>query len=181
VNSGVNLPVKLAIASAIVMAAVGTMLPRRLMPEATATITDMSARPGASTRAALPASTGERSVTLQADGFGHFQAGVEIEGRIISMMVDTGATEVALTADDAATIGLHPLDADYTARISTANGVTAGAPVQLRDVRIGAIVAHDVNAIVMPAGALRQSLLGMSFLAALGHLEMGDRRLVLRQ
>jgi aspartyl protease family protein len=180
VNSVLNLPIKLAIMAAIVMAVVGTMLPRRLMPEATATMTDLSTG-GSSGSELLPAPSGGRTVTLQADGFGHFHAGVEVDGRVISMMVDTGATEVALTADDAATIGLRPLRSDYTARISTANGVTAGAPVRLREVRIGAIVAHDVNAIVMEAGALGQSLLGMSFLAAIGHLEMGDHQLVLRQ
>ena len=97
------------------------------------------------------------------------------------MMVDTGATVIALSAEDAAQAGIRPLRSDFRGRVATANGSIEVAPVRLGEVRLGGIVVRDVEAVVLPPGALRGSLLGMSFLRRLAAFEMGGGRLVLKE
>ena len=96
------------------------------------------------------------------------------------MLVDTGATTVALTYEDAASAGIRPFPGDFTRRVSTANGSVAVAPVRLREVRIGDLTVRDVDAVVVPSGRLGTSLLGMSFLRHLGGFDIADNRLTLR-
>jgi aspartyl protease family protein len=124
--------------------------------------------------------SGSGPVTIQGGQGGHFRAMVEIGGRRIPMIVDTGATVIALTAEDARAVGVQTFPADYEANVSTANGVVKAAPAMLREVRIEDIVVYNVKAFVMPRGALSQSLLGMSFLKKLRGFEIADNRLVMR-
>ena len=112
---------------------------------------------------------------------GHYQAKVETRGVTIDMMVDTGASVVCLTADDAARLGIHPSPSDYTMRFATANGETRAAPVKLDMVRIDGVLVYDVEATVSQPGALNVSLLGMSFLKKLASYQAEQGRLVLHQ
>jgi aspartyl protease family protein len=175
-----NQPLQLALAVAVAMVAAGTLLPRGFVALNGAEPVAVSARPDAASPQQAALSFGG-SETLEADTAGHFHAQAEIEGRIVPMIVDTGATFVSLSAEDAARIGLEPMPSDYTISMSTANGTTTAAPVHLREIRVGAIVARDVAAVVMQPGLLGQSLLGMSFLKTVAHVEMGSRQLVLRE
>jgi aspartyl protease family protein len=120
------------------------------------------------------------TAVIWSDLRGHFIADPNINGTRVSMLVDTGASVVALSAEDAGRIGVRPLPADFTVPISTANGVTLAAPVTLREVAIGGIVVRDVRAVVMPRGRLAGSLLGMSFLRKLSHFEFANDRLTLK-
>jgi aspartyl protease family protein len=131
------------------------------------------------TRSPTPPASGFGPVRLSADDTGHYFANVEIDGRRIKMMVDTGATLVILTSEDAASLGINPMPSDYTAKVSTVNGDLMTAQTQLREVRVGNILVRDVAALVVPAGKLKQSLLGMSFLGKLKSFEVADRSLVL--
>jgi aspartyl protease family protein len=124
------------------------------------------------------AGAGHGTVVLPPGRGGHYHADVEIDGRRIPMMVDTGASVIALTAEDARAIGVNVFPADYTASVSTANGVARAAPAMLREVRIEGITVRDVQALVMPRGAMGQSLLGMSFLRG---FEIADGKMVMRQ
>lgn len=116
---------------------------------------------------AIPASlsNNSRSLVIPNDGRGHFQVEARVDGRRMSFLVDTGASVIALTARDAARLGIHPRPSDYTVRVHTANGVTKAAPVQLGMVEVGNIVVRDVRALVQADGALSENLLGMSFLS----------------
>src|SRR5690349_2235207 len=67
-----------------------------------------------------PAVAGDRFVSIPRDSRGHFQADGRIEGQRINFMVDTGASVVALTENDAARIGVRPTPGDYTAIVGTA-------------------------------------------------------------
>ena len=98
----------------------------------------------------------------------------------VKMMVDTGASFIALTDADARALGVKPERSAYTYALSTANGVVRGAQVRLREVRLGEILVRDVEAVVLPAGALRMSLLGTSFLRRLSGYEVQGGRMVLR-
>jgi|SRR5262245_2904851 len=120
------------------------------------------------------------TAVIWSDLRGHFIADPNINGTRVSMLVDTGASVVALSAEDASRIGMRPLPADFTVPISTANGVALAAPVMLREIAIGGIVVRDVRAVVMPRGRLNGSLLGMSFLRKLSHFEFANDRLTLK-
>lgn len=121
------------------------------------------------------------SVEVPRDDGGHFRVEGRIDGRALDFLVDTGATVIALTADDAAQLGIHPAASDYTILMRTANGVIRAAPTTLGMVEIGDIMVHDVSAVVMPEGALSENLLGMSFLSRLHHFDYSDGKMVLEQ
>jgi aspartyl protease family protein len=108
-----------------------------------------------------------RSIALSRGTGGHFWVDARIDGRRLEMVVDTGATQIALRASDAARLGLHPAARDYVVKVATANGVTRAALVQLRAVELGDIVVRDVPALVHPDESLAVNLLGMSFLSRL--------------
>ena len=120
------------------------------------------------------------SVTLDRGRDGHFRAGAEINGRSIDVLVDTGATLVAMSYEDAARAGVavHPGDFKYVS--STANGQARFARATLDQVRIGNIVVRNVPAAVSEPGRLGVTLLGMSFLSQV-RMEMRHGRLRLEQ
>jgi aspartyl protease family protein len=128
-----------------------------------------------------PAPTGYSETSLDADAGGQYAAGVQINGQNVRMLVDTGATMVVISYDTALRLGLRPVDADYTARVRTANGVAAVAPVVLRAVEIGPIYVGDVQALIAAPNAGPINLLGESFLKRLASVEQRSGRLVLRQ
>jgi len=90
-----------------------------------------------------------------------------VDGRRLELVVDTGASAVALRASDAARLGIHPSERDYSIKVATANGITRAALVQLRMVEVGNIVVRDVPALVHGDDALGVNLLGMTFLSKL--------------
>ena len=121
-----------------------------------------------------------RTLTLSADLYGHFVVHPALNGQRVRMLVDTGASFVALSHEDAAMLGLKVSQKDFTRRSSTANGVVETAPVRIKEIRIGDIAVRDVEAVVLPPRALSTSLLGMSFLKRLEGFEVAKGRLVLR-
>jgi aspartyl protease family protein len=102
------------------------------------------------------------SVTLQADGRGHYMVQGQINGGTVRMLLDTGATMIALPASDAVRLGI-----DYkigrVGYLNTANGVVPAYHVKLNTVKIGDIEINQVDAVVQEQG-LPIILLGMSFL-----------------
>jgi aspartyl protease family protein len=110
---------------------------------------------------------------------GDFQVTAEINGARVGMVLDTGASSVVLTRDDAKAAGL-PLEVlVYSANIDTANGRTRAAPVTLDRIAIGGLVERSVAALVAQPGQLKTSLLGMSFLNRLQSWEVRGDRLLL--
>jgi aspartyl protease family protein len=126
-------------------------------------------------------SSAGRIVELKASAYGHFHTSAEINGRPVGVMVDTGASMVALTYEDARTAGVHVGDADFTHQVSTANGVARVAPVIIDRVSIGDITVRNVPGAVMEAGKLGTTLLGMSFLSRLQRVDMRSGMLVLQE
>ena len=134
-----------------------------------------------------PASESRRSmsasgaVELQAGSDGHFHAEVEINGRAIEVMVDTGASMVALSYEDAERAGVFVRPADFTMRVNTANGIARAAPVMLDEISLGDIRVRNVRAAVSEPGRLQGSLLGMTFLGRLSRFDMRAGVLVLQE
>ncbi len=111
---------------------------------------------------------------------GDFDVHAEINGARVAMVLDTGASSVVLTREDAKAAGL-PLEVlSYTVNIDTANGRTRAAPVVLDRIAIGGLVERSVEALVAQPGQLKTSLLGMSFLNRLQSWEVRGDRLLLR-
>jgi aspartyl protease family protein len=106
----------------------------------------------------LVASSAE--VSLKRDLAGHYRAEAYINGIKIPAMVDTGATDVAISQSLADKLGLHSI---HGVRTSTANGETVSYMTRLASVQLGGIVAHDVSASITPRLG-DEILLGMSFL-----------------
>ena len=110
---------------------------------------------------------------------GHFYVDADVNGARIRFLVDTGATYVALSPEDARSAGLRIFESDYTGQSSTANGVTRVAPVTLRQVELDQLQLFDVRAVVLEK-PMPVSLLGMSFLSRLQGYETRNDELVLR-
>jgi aspartyl protease family protein len=117
---------------------------------------------------------------LKAKDDGHFYAKAEINGSNITVVVDTGASAVALPYGDADRAGLHPRNLNYNIPVSTANGVIKAAEVTLRKVEINGVKVNDVRGLVMPEGALGVTLLGMSYLSRLQGFSIEDGVLKLK-
>jgi aspartyl protease family protein len=110
---------------------------------------------------------------------GHFYADVMVNGTSIHFMIDTGASMVALTRDDAQRIGLQFSDGDFTGAAQTAGGQVKLKPVTLDRVTLGALEANQVEAAIVGDG-LGQSLLGQSWLRQVGKVTIEGDRMVLR-
>ena len=121
----------------------------------------------------------ERSVTLKASRTGHFFARAYINGKPIAVMVDTGATMIAMTYKDAERLGLRPHSSDFTMTSRTANGTARMAPVKLDSVRIGDVEVSNLRGTISEQGKLHITLLGMEFIRKLERFELRGRELVL--
>ena len=108
------------------------------------------------------------SVTLYADGRGHFVSDGTINGVAVRFLVDTGATTVAMNSRDAARIGIDYRNAQRLV-VSTANGVVEVRGVKLDRVQLGGITLTNVEAVVHNGDSPAIVLIGMS---VLNRLEM---------
>jgi aspartyl protease family protein len=121
-----------------------------------------------------------RTVEVARTSGGDFAISGQINGAHVPLVLDTGASSVVLTPDDAKAAGL-PLDLlNYTVNIDTANGRTRAAPVTLDHITIGGLEERSVEALVVQPGQLRTSLLGMSFLNRLQSWQVIGDQLVLK-
>jgi aspartyl protease family protein len=118
---------------------------------------------------------------IHAGSHGHYFARAEVNGRPVDVLIDSGASMVALTWEDARRAGIVVRPSDYTQRVATANGSARVAPVMLDRVSIGDISVRNVPAAVSEPGMLGTSLLGMSFLGRLQRVDMRSGILVLQE
>ena len=131
----------------------------------------------AATAAPAPPARGPAPVLKAADG--QYRADADIDGRAVRVMVDTGASVVALTRADAARLGLSLTDADFSSTVVTASGPVRAAPVELRAVAVAGARVDAVEALVVEDG-LPHSLLGMSYLGRLSSFSATPSALTLR-
>lgn len=116
---------------------------------------------------------------VEAGPHGHFVVEAVVNGEPVTFLIDTGASEIVLNPADARRLGFHPARLEYSQRFQSANGVVRGAPVRLRELRIGQFSLYDLQASVNEA-PLAISLLGMGFLERLEGYEVQNGRLILR-
>jgi aspartyl protease family protein len=105
---------------------------------------------------------GEIVIARNSDG--HFYLDAYINGQIVHFMVDTGASDVALTIKDAINIGYDITKLDYNRTYNTANGISRAAPIKLQNIRIYDAEFENIEAHISDVG-LDISLLGMSLIS----------------
>ena len=119
-----------------------------------------------------------RELAIERRGDGHFYIDGLVNGHETHFLIDTGASHIALTMDDAKRLGVDVSagDMDYVAQ--GAGGPVRGAVVTLDRVSIGGRVVTNAEAMVLDG--LHVSLLGQSVLTQIGTLEMTGDRMILR-
>ena len=115
------------------------------------------------------------SAELKADARGHFVTAVWINGVETRAMIDTGATAVALSNDEAARLGIRYVGQPRV-QIGTAGGVKTAYRVNLASVRVGGVTLTNVDAVIFEGGReqLPITLIGMTFLNGVDMRRVGD-------
>ena len=110
---------------------------------------------------------------------GHFHIYAKVNGQSVEFMVDTGASDIVLTKSDAKKLGFYPSELRFTKIYSTANGLSRGASVKLRNLEIGSYQTGEIYASVNE-GELDTSLLGMSFLNKMKSYKIEGDKLIIQ-
>ncbi|MEM9146886.1 MAG: TIGR02281 family clan AA aspartic protease [Pseudomonadota bacterium] len=111
---------------------------------------------------------------------GHFHARIDVNGASIPFLVDTGASEIVLSLDDAQSAGLDPESLAFTRSAMTANGRVEAASVLIAELSFAGVTERNVPAVVN-RGALHVSLLGMRYLDRFASVEIVGDTLTLRR
>lgn len=128
-----------------------------------------------STQAVL-ADQGQIEVPRAPDG--HYYLTLSINDTPIRFVVDTGATQMVLTQQDARRAGIDMDRLIYSGRALTANGEVRTAPAQLDTVQLGPFADNGLTAWVND-GDMAGSLLGMDYLQRWSRIEIADNALLL--
>ncbi|MEO1330051.1 MAG: TIGR02281 family clan AA aspartic protease [Pseudomonadota bacterium] len=111
---------------------------------------------------------------------GHFVAIALVNGERLPMLVDTGASDVAIPYAEAARIGIDVDALSFTRPVLTANGRALVAPVLLDEIEVGGARYYNIEGSVAEPGRLPSALLGMSFLSRLTEFSFRGDKLVLK-
>jgi clan AA aspartic protease (TIGR02281 family) len=111
---------------------------------------------------------------------GSFAFDAVVNGAHVPMLFDTGASVVALRAEDAERFGIAVNNLNYTAKVKTANGTADVAPIVIDTMTIGNITQRRVVGYVAREGMLAKNLLGQTFLARLSGYNVENNQLVLK-
>jgi aspartyl protease family protein len=109
----------------------------------------------------------------RADASGHYFIDADVNGATIRFLLDTGASFVTLSQDDARAAGIADGLLNFSETMNTANGTARAAAASLRSVRLEQLEVREVPAMVMQQ-AMPVSLLGMSFLNRLNGYSIKD-------
>ena len=120
----------------------------------------------------------EGQIVLPRQADGHFYARLDVNGQPLTFMVDTGASQIVLSAADAAAVGIDTDTLRYLGQASTANGTVRTAQVTLDSVSLGGVAQADVRAVVNQ-GDMAGSLLGMSYLRNFSNIQITADDLIL--
>jgi aspartyl protease family protein len=119
------------------------------------------------------------TVELRRASDGHFYADAQANGQWLTFLVDTGASDIVLSREDAARVGIDPGTLSFDGIADTANGPVPTARVRIDALSLGPYVDRDVPARVN-GGDLSGSLLGMSYLRCFALRIEGERMILSR-
>ncbi len=120
-----------------------------------------------------------QTIVLPAGTGGHFYSRALINGKPVQVLVDTGATSVALGADEAQRLGLD-FKAGTPVRVATANGSAQAWRIKLSSLRMGDVELYDVDAVVT-AAYMPMVLLGNSFLSRFQMTRTNDQMVLVKR
>ncbi|NBC96891.1 MAG: TIGR02281 family clan AA aspartic protease [Deinococcus-Thermus bacterium] len=120
----------------------------------------------------------EGRIEVPKSGDGHYHMTLEVNGTPVRFVVDTGASDIVLSAEDARRVGIDPDELAYAGVANTANGRVSTARVWLDEVSLGGVIEERVPALVN-GGEMMGSLLGMSYLDRFAEIRIGGDRLTL--
>jgi aspartyl protease family protein len=126
-----------------------------------------------------PVASGSGEMTLTEHDGGGYQVIGSVNGAAVRFLIDTGASDIVLTATDARAAGIDPDALGYNRPAATANGIAHSAGATVKELKVGGFVLNDVQVSVQREG-LGVSLLGMRFLGRLKSFGFGQHKLVLR-
>ena len=109
---------------------------------------------------------------------GHFHLMLELDGTDVDFLVDTGASDVVLTKNDAERIGLDLDDLAFVGTARTANGEVRTAYTTIGEIALGPVIFRNVS-VAVNSGEMSGSLLGMAYLDRFSRIEIagGQMRL----
>lgn len=121
---------------------------------------------------------GDNKMSIGRSLDGHFHLEAKVNGKSMKFLVDTGASDIAISKQDAIRIGIDMSGLRYSKKYSTANGVVFAAPITLSKLQIGSVIFYDVKAHVND-GDLDTSLLGMSIISKFKNFTIDNDLLIL--
>jgi aspartyl protease family protein len=122
----------------------------------------------------------EKTIALKRAQDGHFHVRTTINNKEVEMLVDTGATIVLLDYKTAKNLGIDVENLKFSSEFQTANGISYGAAIRIREIQIENIVLNDVRAAVTRAD-IGSQLFGMSALSKFYRYEIKGDTLTLYQ
>lgn len=128
---------------------------------------------------AYPTQTGPKAVMVEKSEDGGFYVMGDVDGTKVRFAIDTGATDIVLSPDDARRIGMDPTALKYSAPRETANGVGYSAFIKVTSLTVGPIRLTDVP-VTVNQQPMSTSLLGMSFLRRLDTFTIRGDQLFLK-
>lgn len=134
--------------------------------------------PFSASAASSPTAVSGQGTTLDRAPDGHFYADAQVNGTPVRFMVDTGATGVALSAEDAQRVGLPFFSSEFTAVGRGASGEVRGKIVTLDRVTLGGKSVDNVGGAILEGSEM--SLLGQTFLSQMGTIEISGDKMVIR-
>lgn len=122
---------------------------------------------------------GIQTVSIGQSANGHYEVNALVNDQRVRFMIDTGASTIVLTQADASKAGIDISGLRYTVPVSTANGRTMAAYVEIQEIKIGAITRQNLRALVAQDGQLDVSLLGMNFMNSLSGYKVQRDQLIM--
>lgn len=118
------------------------------------------------------------SIAINSSKGGHFYLNLQINGKNVRLLVDTGATDLTLSIADAKRVGINISDLVFDQIYHTANGISYGASTRLKNIRLADLEFMNVKAAVNQ-GEMSNSLLGINFLKKFRKYEFTNNKLIL--
>ncbi len=112
---------------------------------------------------------------------GHFYTDLMINRRNVNVLIDTGASILALRDSDAEAVGLYPKPADFKFPVNTANGQTMAARMMVQEIELGRLTVRDADVFILPDEQLAKNLLGMNVLSEMGRVEFNQAELIIEK
>ena len=164
----------------LIGAGLGLLLPGKpLGPAAAEPVAQMAvSAPAPAASAAKPATQWRAETRLTPGPGGHFHTVALVNGQPVKFIVDTGATTVALTLEDARRIGLAVDPSAFTEVGMGAGGPVRGQEVTIDSVSVDGREVRTLRGVVLEG--LQDSLLGQSYLTRIGEVRMSGGVMILR-